>query len=126
MGRAEKPIEDYLVKRCDEENILQYKFTAPGVRGVPDRILIHKGNVIFVECKAPKQKPREDQKLQIQKLHEQNVFATYVDTKSQIDILINDLKNFPKNTLWVEKIHKERTRDEVKNNRIFKAKMRTM
>jgi len=54
----EKNIESALVKRVKELNGLCEKFTSPGRRSVPDRIVTLPGNVvIFVELKAPGKRP---------------------------------------------------------------------
>ena len=51
-------IESALVKRVKELNGLCEKFTSPGRRSVPDRIVTLPGNVvIFVELKAPGKRP---------------------------------------------------------------------
>lgn len=54
----EKAIENYLVKRVKERGGLCEKFTSPGRRSVPDRIVILPGGkLFFVELKAPGRKP---------------------------------------------------------------------
>jgi hypothetical protein len=56
----EKKIEAALCKRVKELGGLCEKFTSPGKRSVPDRIVILPGNrIIFVELKAPNKKPTE-------------------------------------------------------------------
>jgi len=56
----EKEIEKALVKRVKELGGLCEKFTSPGRRSVPDRIVtLPGGRIIFVECKAPGKKPTE-------------------------------------------------------------------
>ena len=58
----EKDIEQALVKRVKALGGLCEKFTSPGRRSVPDRIVTLPGNlIIFVECKAPGNKPTENQ-----------------------------------------------------------------
>lgn len=54
-------VEDYLGKLCKQYDVLYYKFTSPGIRGVPDRILIGQGKTVFVELKRPGGKPRPSQ-----------------------------------------------------------------
>lgn len=61
MPTPEGKIEDYLLEQCRNNNILCWKFTSPSQNGVPDRILLYKGHTIFVELKAPGEKPRKDQ-----------------------------------------------------------------
>ena len=54
----ERDIESALVKRVKELKGLCEKFTSPGRRSVPDRLVTLPGNVvIFVELKAPGKRP---------------------------------------------------------------------
>lgn len=54
----EKAIEQALIKKVQSLNGLCEKFTSPGKRSVPDRIVtLPKGRVIFVELKAPGKEP---------------------------------------------------------------------
>jgi len=65
MGRIrmlEKTIEQALVKRVKELGGMCEKFTSPGRRAVPDRIVTlpvagKPARIIFVEIKAPGKKP---------------------------------------------------------------------
>ncbi|MBD5583994.1 MAG: VRR-NUC domain-containing protein [Clostridia bacterium] len=61
MPTPEGKIEDYFLKKCKENGILCWKFTSASQNGVPDRILIYDGQVVFVELKAPGETPRPDQ-----------------------------------------------------------------
>jgi hypothetical protein len=50
----EATVEQYLRRRCHERGALCLKFTSPGRRSVPDRlVLAPHGHVFFVELKAP-------------------------------------------------------------------------
>lgn len=54
----EKQIERALVTRVKELGGTCEKFTSPGKRSVPDRIVtLPGGKIIFVECKSPGKKP---------------------------------------------------------------------
>jgi hypothetical protein len=53
----ESTIEKAAVKLAKERDFLTYKFVSPNNKGVPDRIFIKDGNVIFVEFKAPTKVP---------------------------------------------------------------------
>ena len=59
---------------------LCWKFTSPGTAGVPDRICIHHGRVIFVELKAPGRLPRPIQRRRIRQLQDHGVGAVVVDS----------------------------------------------
>lgn len=50
----EKDIERKAVQAARERGWLCYKFASPAHRGVPDRIFIKDGRVVFVEFKTPK------------------------------------------------------------------------
>lgn len=58
-------------KACDiakKAGWLTYKFVSPSQRGVPDRIFIRQGVIVFVEFKAPGKKPTALQYQTITKL----------------------------------------------------------
>jgi hypothetical protein len=56
----EKFIEAALVKRVKELGGTCEKFTSPGRRSVPDRIVtLPGGRIVFVEVKAPGKEPTE-------------------------------------------------------------------
>lgn len=58
----ERDIEKALVKRVKALGGTAEKFTSPGRRSVPDRLVTLPGGVIvFVELKAPGKKPTENQ-----------------------------------------------------------------
>lgn len=58
----EKNVEQALVRRVKALGGLCEKFTSPGRRSVPDRIVtMPDGRIIFVELKAPCKKPTENQ-----------------------------------------------------------------
>jgi len=65
----ERDVEAALVKRVKELGGTCEKFTSPGRRSVPDRLVILPfvvnmivyPKIVFVECKAPGKKPTEKQ-----------------------------------------------------------------
>lgn len=52
MGVRENKIEMYLDKKIQGIGGITRKWVSPGRDGVPDRIVIFKGNVFFVEVKT--------------------------------------------------------------------------
>jgi len=60
----EKDIEKALIKRVKHLGGIAEKFTSPGRRSVPDRVITlpPDGRIIFVELKAPGKKPTDNQK----------------------------------------------------------------
>lgn len=58
----ERDVEQALVRRVKTMGGLCEKFTSPGRRSVPDRLVtLPNGRIVFVELKAPKKKPTENQ-----------------------------------------------------------------
>ena len=88
----EKIIEEKLTKAVKQNGGVCWKFTSPGTSGVPDRIvLMPKGNIAFVEVKAPGEKPRPLQ-LSKHKLLRQLGFQVYVlDALEDIDKIIKEV-----------------------------------
>lgn len=82
----EKDIESHLVKRVKECGGIPYKFVSPQRVGVPDRICVLPGNMIlFVELKAPGQKPRPEQEREHKRLRDLGCKVLVLDTKEQVD-----------------------------------------
>src|SRR3954464_14998158 len=65
---TEAKIEAKLVKFCRAHGILTYKFASPSNRGVPDRIFIHGGVVLFLELKREGNTTTALQKHEIQRI----------------------------------------------------------
>ena len=62
-------VEQKLVRDTQRRGGIAYKLTVPGRRNVPDRLLLMPGGrAIFVECKAPGQKPRMGQQRELERL----------------------------------------------------------
>lgn len=90
MGKPEGAVENYLIKKAAEHNCLYYKFTAPGNKGVPDRIIIgidKKGvkHTDFIETKAPGEKPRLLQRIVHDEMREHGASVYILATKPAVD-----------------------------------------
>ncbi|HFZ1920597.1 TPA: VRR-NUC domain-containing protein [Serratia marcescens] len=84
----ESTIERHLVARVKAAGGIAYKFVSPGLRGVPDRVvLLPGGRIIFVECKAPGEKPRPEQLRQHARLHALGFDVVVLDSKNLEGIL---------------------------------------
>ena len=58
----EEDVENALVRRVKKLGGTAEKFTSPGRRSVPDRLVtLPGGSIVFVELKAPGKKPTEKQ-----------------------------------------------------------------
>lgn len=82
----EKQIEAALVKRIKELGGMCEKFTSPGKRSVPDRLITLPGNRIeFVECKRPGGKPTAKQLLDHNKRLRLGCLVRVIDSLEAID-----------------------------------------
>lgn len=75
----ESHIEKKVVNYAVDNGWLQFKFVSVNCRGVPDRIFIRHGVVIFIEFKAPNKKLQPLQKLIFKKISDQNIKIYVVD-----------------------------------------------
>ncbi|MDE9432756.1 VRR-NUC domain-containing protein [Xenorhabdus bovienii] len=83
MNIRESVIENHLVKEIKKAGGIAYKFVSPGRRSVPDRIcVLPGGRVVFVECKAPGEKPRPDQLREHEKLRALGCEVVVLDSKN--------------------------------------------
>lgn len=89
----ESVVETYLRKRCNENGFLCYKFTSPAHPGVPDRVIMGHGVVLFVETKAPGKKPRPLQVEVITEMRNHGVIVYVIDTKERVDKFMSVLLN---------------------------------
>lgn len=80
MGK-EADLEAALRVYAKKRGCIFYKFVSPGHSGVPDRLIIGPtGKLLFLELKAPGRRPTTLQRLEIKKLTEQGVNATWTDS----------------------------------------------
>lgn len=88
---SEKAIESRLKQRVTERGGLCFKFSSPGTIGVPDRIVILNGNIVFVELKRPGAKPRPSQIDVHRSMARRGVVVFVIDSYAQIDELVTEL-----------------------------------
>lgn len=79
----ERTLEKYLARKVRETGGMAYKLTVFGRRGVPDRLLLMPGGrLIFVECKAPGEKPRPEQLREHERLEALGFTVVVLDDKN--------------------------------------------
>lgn len=84
----ERDIEAHLVKRVKERGGVSYKFTSPQRRSVPDRlVLMPRGILNFVECKAPGCKPTEAQAREHARIRELGFLVVVIDSLEGVEEL---------------------------------------
>lgn len=76
----ESSVEAALVRYARERGILTRKFASPARRGVPDRIFLYKGCVLFLEVKRPGEKPTALQEHELRELRNHGGHAEWCDT----------------------------------------------
>lgn len=82
----EKTIESHLVKRARAAGGMAIKWVAPGMAGVPDRIVfLPGGRIVFVELKAPGKKPTAIQLHVHRLLANMGADVRVIDSKEQVD-----------------------------------------
>ena len=84
----ESTLEAKIVKYCRENGILTYKFSSPSHRGVPDRVMMKDGKVMFLEVKAPGKRPTALQLHEIEMIRKSGVFATWADNYLGAELML--------------------------------------
>lgn len=85
--KREKIIETALVRQIREIGGLCYKLNSYSARGLPDRIVLYRGKVVFVECKSEVGKLGKAQENRIKELKAQGFDARVIrDLKGVIDL----------------------------------------
>ncbi len=75
----ESEVEAKVCKHAKSQGWLVYKFSSPSNKGVPDRVWIKKGVVIFIEFKAPSKKPSKIQSKVISRIRGEGVPVYIID-----------------------------------------------
>ena len=92
----ERDIEQALVKRVKELGGKCEKFTSPGRRSVPDRIVTLPGNIIiFVELKAPGKKPTAKQLKDHKELCALGCDVRVIDSMGLVDAFPSQFARIP-------------------------------
>lgn len=84
----EKDVERAAVQWAERAEWWVRKFSSPGHRAVPDRVFAKNGRVVWIEFKAPGEKPRRDQELEMERMRAHGMEVYWVDDPNDaIDIL---------------------------------------
>jgi Holliday junction resolvase len=84
----EKEVEAHLVRRVKKMGGEAEKFTSPGRRSVPDRLVtLPGGRVCFVECKATGKSPTDAQERDHERRRKRGFVVFVVDSKEAVDML---------------------------------------
>lgn len=88
----EQHIEAVLKAHIEALGGLCWKLVCPGTTGVPDRICMVGGRVVFVEVKAPGEKPRPIQTRRIQQLRDLGFHVIVLDDIDGIEEVADVLR----------------------------------
>ncbi len=89
---SEKQIEQKLARAAQNRGAWALKLTSPSVSGLPDRLLLFPGGLAaFVEVKAPGQKPRALQLVQMRKLKQLGFPVFVLDDADQIETILEEV-----------------------------------
>ena len=85
----EATLEAYLRVQCHKRKAMPLKFTSPGRRSVPDRIVLARfGHVFFVEMKAPGKRPTPAQEAEHARLRALGFRVWVADSRAAVDALL--------------------------------------
>ncbi len=86
----ESALESSLKAKIKRAGGLCYKFTSPGTAGVPDRLIILNGRILFAELKRPDGKGRLSpiQKARIAEMRRCGAQVYVVDSQEAVDDII--------------------------------------
>jgi hypothetical protein len=88
----ESTIEKRLKRGIEALGGLCEKFTSPGTRGVPDRlIMLPGGRIIFVETKAPKKVPNPLQAKDHERRRKLGCDVRVIDTVEKVDEFLKEI-----------------------------------
>ena len=78
----ESTTEHRVGKWAQSKQILTFKFTPAGIRGLPDRIFLRQGKACFIEFKAKGERPSALQEFYLEVLNKEKFRAVYCDNFS--------------------------------------------
>lgn len=87
----EKDIEVYLWNKIKKLGGLYFKFISPGHAGVPDRLILYKGECWFVELKRPEGELRPLQKLVINQMKRHYDKIIVLKNKEEVDNFVTQI-----------------------------------
>ena len=87
----EKDIERKLREAVIKAGGVCYKFVSPGNNGVPDRVIILNGVVLFAEIKAPGKKPSIIQEIRIREMRNRGAWVEVIDSIEFVNYIIEKI-----------------------------------
>ena len=88
----ERDIEQALKSRIEALGGVSWKLVCPGTVGVPDRVCLMGGRIVFVEVKAPGETPCPIQQRRITQLRDLGFTVMVIDTLAGIEEVADALR----------------------------------
>lgn len=88
----EKDIERKVNDHAKETGWLQYKFTSPGMRGVPDRIYFFHGHTLCIEFKKLGARPSALQLKEMRRLKHAGITCLVIDNVTEGRGMLDQLR----------------------------------
>lgn len=85
----ESEIEKYLVNKFNAAGAQVRKLQFLCRNGAPDRLIMWRGKVVFVELKATGEKMRPDQQREFMQMKSAGVHVYCIDSKEKVDTLFS-------------------------------------
>ena len=87
-SERESKIEKAIKEFAERFGWLCWKFVSPGLKGVPDRMFIKGGRVVFIEVKKFGEEPTRQQEKRGEELRAAGVEAYWVDTLEDARVIL--------------------------------------
>lgn len=88
----ENQVETRLRKKVEEIGGRAFKFSSPGNNGVPDRVVLYKGQSYFVELKRPGEELRPLQRVVSKKFKRLGFKVYVIDSYEAVDSFIKEVE----------------------------------
>ena len=93
MGRPEHHVEGYLIDQCRSRGWWTAKFTSPGLRGVPDQVVITPACTCFIETKSETGTLRRQQVRTIALMQRAGGRVYTARSRAEVDTIIAELES---------------------------------
>jgi len=95
LEMSESKLESQIVTLCSKLGLLTYKFSSPSQRGVPDRVIMGRGRVLFLELKNAGCKPTGLQERELERITKAGISAGWADNYKDADLMIRHKFHHP-------------------------------
>lgn len=88
ISMLEKQVEEYFCREVKKHGGLALKLTSPGHAGVPDRVVLHDGKILFVELKRPGGKLRPLQRYVFSRMRKFGAKVYVITCRAEVDAFV--------------------------------------